>query len=96
MNDINKEFGIVTLLDALGTRQRLLDYIDKFLVDWNLVLEKLDKNIKILENKLVGKGVKTSVETRNDRRDLPTVRTDLPRTCPLLASLRLHLRLQLD
>jgi hypothetical protein len=43
-----KDFGIVILLDALGTRQRLLDNIDKFLTDWDSVLNRLEENIRKL------------------------------------------------
>jgi hypothetical protein len=41
----NKDFGVVILLDALGTRQRLIDDIDKFLVDWDSVLKRLEENV---------------------------------------------------
>jgi hypothetical protein len=46
------EFGIVILLDALGTRQRILDDINQFLADWDLVLNRLRKNIEVLEQHL--------------------------------------------
>ena len=43
-----KDFGIVILLDAMGTRQRLLDDIDKYLAGWDSVQSKLNENIRIL------------------------------------------------
>jgi len=49
MNTPSKDFGIVILLDALGTRQRLVDDIDIFLADWDLVLTRLKENIDKLE-----------------------------------------------
>jgi hypothetical protein len=42
MNTPSRDFGIVILLDALGTRQRLVDDIDIFLADWDLVLTRTD------------------------------------------------------
>ena len=45
MTTRNKDFGVVILLDALGTRQRLIDDIDKFLVDWDSVLKRLEENV---------------------------------------------------
>jgi hypothetical protein len=45
MSSLTKDFGIVILVDALGTRQRLLDDIDKYLADWNSVLNKLGEGV---------------------------------------------------
>ena len=58
----NKDFGIVILLDVLGTRQRLIEDIDRFLIDWDSVLNRLEENIHKLENHLSGQyriGIKT-------------------------------------
>ena len=44
-----KEYGIVILLDVLGSRQRIEDNIDSFLTDWNKVLNRLEQNVHILE-----------------------------------------------
>jgi hypothetical protein len=57
-----KDFGIVILLDALGTRQRLLDDIDKYLIDWNSVLNKLGENIRILEYHLSRHGFRIEIK----------------------------------
>jgi hypothetical protein len=54
MNTQNKDFGIVILLDVLGTRQRLIEDIDRFLIDWDSVLNRLEENIHRLENHLSG------------------------------------------
>jgi hypothetical protein len=54
MSTQNKEFGIVILLDVLGTRQRLIEDIDRFLIDWDSVLDRLEENIHRLENHLSG------------------------------------------
>jgi hypothetical protein len=59
---MGKDFGIIILLDALGTRQRILDDIDKFLTDWDLVLNRLEENVRKLEQQLSGSyriGIKT-------------------------------------
>jgi hypothetical protein len=34
----NMEYGVVTLLDALGIRERIQDDIDSFLTNWDSVL----------------------------------------------------------
>jgi hypothetical protein len=59
---MSKDFGIIILLDALGTRQRILDDIDKFLTDWDSVLNRLQENVRKLEQQLSGSyriGIKT-------------------------------------
>jgi signal transduction histidine kinase len=64
MKTPSKDFGIVILLDALGTRQRLVDDIDKFLADWDLggsdiivnVIEDMQTtNIHLCNNKRIVK-----------------------------------------
>jgi hypothetical protein len=62
MSALDKDFGIVILLDVLGTRQRLIEDIDKYLIDWDSVLCRLEENIRRLENQLSGQyriGIKT-------------------------------------
>src|SRR5918912_1318839 len=59
-----EDFGIVILLDALGTRLRLLDDIDKYLADWNSVLNKLTENIRILEQHLSSRGYGIGIKTK--------------------------------
>jgi hypothetical protein len=41
----NDKFGIVILLDSLGTRDRLKDDIDAFMNDWDSVLTTLEANV---------------------------------------------------
>jgi hypothetical protein len=53
--------GIVILLDALGTGQRILEDIDKFLVDWDSVLDKLPQNVCILEGELASHRYRTRI-----------------------------------
>src|SRR5918911_4478322 len=60
-----KDFGIVILLDAMGTRQRLLDDIDKYLADWDSVLNKLDENIRILEYHLSSRGYRIGIKIKD-------------------------------
>jgi hypothetical protein len=76
----NKDFGIVILLDVLGTRQRLIEDIDRFLIDWDSVLNRLEENIHRLENHLSGQyriGIKTKDIFDNIQIFFPT---DDPRT----------------
>src|ERR687888_878882 len=54
MTTRTKDFGIVILLDVLGTRQRLIDDIDSYLIDWDSVLNRLEENVCRLENHLSG------------------------------------------
>jgi hypothetical protein len=65
MNTPSKDFGIVILLDALGTRQRLLDDIDKFLADWDLVLTRLKENIDKLEQELSGHRYRIGIRSKD-------------------------------
>jgi hypothetical protein len=63
-SNAKKEYGIVILLDALGTHQRILDDINQFLADWDSVLSRLDENIKILEQYLSRDGYKTGIKQK--------------------------------
>ena len=65
MSARRKDFGIVILLDVQGTRQRILDDIDKFLTDWNSVLKRLEENISILEQKLSSGGYRIGIKTKD-------------------------------
>ena len=65
MSSLIKDFGIVILVDALGTRQRLLDDIDKYLADWNSVLNKLGENIRILEYLLSSRGFRIGIKSKD-------------------------------
>jgi hypothetical protein len=65
MSSLTKDFGIVILVDALGTRQRLLDDIDKYLADWNSVLNKLGENIRILEYHLSSRGFRIGIKSKD-------------------------------
>lgn len=76
----NKEFGIIILLDILGSRQRIEDDIDNFLADWDSVLNRLEQNVHILEGKLSSlyrTGIKTKDIFDNIQIFYPT---DDPRT----------------
>jgi hypothetical protein len=76
----NKEFGIIILLDVLGSRQRIEDNIDSFLADWDSVLNRLEKNVHILEGELSSlyrTGIKTKDIFDNIQIFYPT---DDPRT----------------
>ncbi|HEX6672242.1 MAG TPA: hypothetical protein VF084_08400 [Nitrososphaeraceae archaeon] len=52
MNNYNKQYGIVILLDALGTRQRIIKDLDSYITDWELVINKLQTNIQKLNQRL--------------------------------------------
>jgi hypothetical protein len=65
MSTQNKDFGIVILLDVLGTRQRLIEDIDKYLIDWDLVLNRLQDNVCILENHLSDHGYRIGIRTKD-------------------------------
>jgi hypothetical protein len=80
MSTQNKDFGIVIILDVLGTRQRLIEDIDRFLIDWDSVLNRLEENIHRLENHLSGQyriGIRTKDIFDNIQIFYPT---DDPRT----------------
>lgn len=61
----SKDFGIIILLDSLGTRQKILDDIDKFLTNWNLVLNRLEENVRLLEQELSGKDYRIGIKTKD-------------------------------
>ena len=65
MNTLSKDFGIVILLNALGTRQRLLDDIDIFLADWDLVLTRLKENIDKLGQELSGHKYRIGIRSKD-------------------------------
>lgn len=59
-----QEYGIIILLDSLGTRNRISLDIDNFIADWDAVLTKLNQNVSILENKLSGQ-YRTGIRTKD-------------------------------
>src|SRR5437764_10155726 len=65
MNSKSKEYGVVILLDALGTRERIQDNIDSFLTDWDSVLNQLEVNVGILELELLRRGYKTGIRIKD-------------------------------
>ena len=52
MNNYNKQYGIVILLDALGTRQWISKDLDSYITDWELVINKLQNIIQKLNQEL--------------------------------------------
>ena len=48
MNNYNKQYGIVILLDVLGTRERIINDLDSYITDWELVINKLQINMQKL------------------------------------------------
>jgi hypothetical protein len=50
-----RKYGVVILLDNLGTRQRIIDDLENFIADWDSVLMKLEENISELEDELSGR-----------------------------------------
>jgi hypothetical protein len=65
MSSKSKEYGVVILLDALGTHERIQDDIDSFLIDWDSVLKQLEVNVRILEQQLVGNGYRTGIRIKD-------------------------------
>jgi hypothetical protein len=63
MTTRTKDFGIVILLDVLGSRQRIIDNIDRFLIDWDSVLNRLEENVYRLENKLSDHTYRIGIKT---------------------------------
>src|ERR671918_233206 len=61
ISDVGREYGIVILLDALGTSQRIISDIDKFIEDWDSVLDKLSQNVDILERELASRRYRTGI-----------------------------------
>ena len=57
MTTRTKDFGIVILLDVLGTRQRIIDDIDRFLIDW--------ENVHRLESELSGHTYRIGIKTKD-------------------------------
>jgi hypothetical protein len=49
-----EEYGIVILLDNLGTRNRMTNDLNSFLDDWDTVLTRAEQNISRLEDRLSG------------------------------------------
>lgn len=58
------EYGLVILLDSLGTRNRIIQDIDSFVSDWNSVVTKLEDNIHSLEDRLAGR-FRTGIRARD-------------------------------
>jgi hypothetical protein len=76
----DRNFGVIVLLDVLSARQRLIEDIDKYLIDWDSVLDRLEENIHRLENHLSGQyriGIRTKDIFDNVQIFFPT---DDPRT----------------
>jgi hypothetical protein len=65
MSSKSKEYGVVILLDALGTRERIQDDVDRFLIDWDSVLKQLEVNVGILEQQLVRNGYRTGIRIKD-------------------------------
>ena len=61
MNNYNKQYGIVILLDALGTRQRIIKDLDSYITDWELVINKLQTNIQKLNQGLSLRNYKSGI-----------------------------------
>jgi hypothetical protein len=61
MKSTGKKYGLVILLDALGTSKRIHDDIDSFLRDWDSVLNRLEHDAKTLELILSKYGFKTGI-----------------------------------
>jgi hypothetical protein len=65
LSNKNKDYGVVILLDALGTRERIVDDVDKFLADWDSVLKRLEENILTLEKNLSSKGIRIGIKIKD-------------------------------
>ncbi len=61
VNYTGKTYGLVILLDALGTSKRIRDDIDSFLCDWDSVLNRLEHDAKNLELILSKYGFQTGM-----------------------------------
>jgi len=59
------EYGIVVLLDSMGTRERLNKNINSFLVDWNSILTELELKVKGLQDILYNKGNRKSIRIKD-------------------------------
>ncbi len=65
MTGKSKEYGVVVLLEGLGTRKRIQKDIDRFLADWDNVLKRLEANVKILESELGQNGYRTGIRVND-------------------------------
>ena len=65
MNNYNKQYGIVILLDALGTRQRIIKDLDSYITDWELVINKLQTNIQKLNQGLSLRNYKSGIRMKD-------------------------------
>lgn len=65
MNNYIRRYGIVILLDALGTRQRLIKDLDSYITDWELVLNKLQTNIEKLNQGLSLRNYKSGIRMKD-------------------------------
>ena len=65
MNNFNKQYGIVVLLDALGTRQRIIKDLDSYITDWELVINKLQINIQKLNQGLSLRNYKSEIKMKD-------------------------------
>lgn len=61
ISDVEREYGVVILLDALGISQRIKNDIDRFIADWDSVLDKLSHNVDILEKEQARRGYRTGM-----------------------------------
>jgi hypothetical protein len=65
MNNYIKQYGIVILLDALGTRQRIKKDLDSYITDWELVINKLQTNIQKLNQGLSLRNYKSGIRMKD-------------------------------
>ncbi|HEY6589258.1 MAG TPA: hypothetical protein VIY98_13275 [Nitrososphaeraceae archaeon] len=65
MNNYNKQYGIVILLDALGTRQRIIKDLDSYITYWELVINKLQTNIQKLNQGLSLRNYKSGIRMKD-------------------------------
>jgi hypothetical protein len=64
MSRSDRQYGIIILLDAMCTHQRISDDIDFFLNDWDLVLIRLEHDIKLLERQLSDRKYMTGISMK--------------------------------
>jgi hypothetical protein len=60
-----KDYGIVILLDALGTRKRIQEDVAGFLTDWGSVLDRLEEDAKVLEQQLSRRGLRIGIKIKD-------------------------------
>lgn len=65
MSRSDRQYGIIILLDAMGARQRISDDIDCFLNDWDIVLIRLEHDIKLLERQLSDRKYKAGIRMKS-------------------------------